>query len=44
VTFNDYLVRFLDLYSFKPKKKYVEELLDTSISDDTDIFDDSSEE
>jgi hypothetical protein len=30
------------LYSFKPKTKYVENLLDTDVSDDTDISDDSS--
>jgi hypothetical protein len=30
------------LYSFKPKTKYVEDLLDTDVSDDTDISDDSS--
>jgi hypothetical protein len=29
------------LYSFKPKTKYVEDLLDTDVSDDTDISDDS---
>jgi hypothetical protein len=32
------------LYSFKPKTKYVEDLLDTDVSDDTEISDDSSSE
>jgi hypothetical protein len=32
------------LYSFKPKTKYVEDLLDTDVSDETDISDDSSSE
>ena len=36
--------KILDLYSFKPKTKYVEDLLDTDVSDDTDISDDSSSE
>ena len=30
------------MYSFKPKTKYVEDLLDTDVSDETDISDDSS--
>ena len=32
------------MYSFKPKTKYVEDLLYTDVSDDTDISDDSSSE
>ena len=30
------------MYSFKPKTKYVEDLLDTDVSGDNDISDDSS--
>ena len=44
MTFQVYLSQILDLYSFKPKTKYVEDLLDTDVSDDTDIYDDSSSE
>ena len=44
ITFQVYLSQILDLYSFKPKTKYVEDLLDTDVSDDTDISEDSSYE
>jgi len=30
MTFQVYLSQILDLYSFKPKTKYVEDLLDTN--------------
>jgi len=39
-----YLSQILDLYSFKPKTKYIEDLLNTDVSDDTDISDDSFSE
>ncbi len=32
------------MYSFIPKNKYVEDLIDTGASDDTDVSDESSEE
>jgi hypothetical protein len=44
ITFQVYLSQILDLYSFIPKNKYVEDLIDTGASDDTDVSDESSEE
>ncbi len=41
ITFQVYLSQILDLYSFIPKNKYVEDLIDTGASDDTDVSDES---
>ena len=42
ITLSVYLSRITDLYKFEPKRKYVEELLDTDESDATSDDDDSS--
>jgi hypothetical protein len=39
-----YIDRIANLYQFEPRKKYVEELEDTSESDATDDDDDDSDE
>jgi hypothetical protein len=44
ITFQVYLSQILDLYSFKPKTKYVEDLLDTDVSDDSSFSEEESDE
>jgi len=41
---DDYILEFLDLFKFEPKKKYVEKLEDTFESDGTSISNSSTEE
>lgn len=44
LSFSDYFATILDLHKFEPKKKYIEQLEDTDVSDGTSISDSSHED